>query len=122
GMSVIERGFIGSHADIGGGNAEGDLSDISLVWMVEKARAAGLPMKDLPEAYRRVDAPFLHDRNFDLAGDRQVIARDPQGKILSSLPQRQARIAGMRWSGTQPFLAVAPWRQKDADGKVSIVG
>jgi hypothetical protein len=122
GVAVIERGFIGSHADIGGSNAEGDLSDISLVWMFEKARATGLPLGVLPAVYRRVEAPFLHDRNFDLVGDRQVIDRDSTGKIVSSVPQRQARIAGMSWSATQPFLAVAPWRQKDADGKVSIVG
>ena len=34
--------FSGAHSDVGGGYPEVDLSDITLDWMVEKARGAGL--------------------------------------------------------------------------------
>ena len=34
----IERGFVGAHSDIGGGYAEGDLSDVALIWMIDMAK------------------------------------------------------------------------------------
>lgn len=34
--------FTGSHSDVGGGNRQHGLSDIALLWMLEKARGAGL--------------------------------------------------------------------------------
>ncbi|WP_316365449.1 phospholipase effector Tle1 domain-containing protein [Candidatus Thiodiazotropha sp. CDECU1] len=40
----IERGFIGAHSDIGGGYAEGDLSDVAFMWMVQQAESAGVEM------------------------------------------------------------------------------
>ncbi|MCZ7560260.1 MAG: DUF2235 domain-containing protein [Burkholderiaceae bacterium] len=38
---VVERGFVGDHSDVGGGNAEGDLSDVSLARMTQMARSMG---------------------------------------------------------------------------------
>ena len=38
--------FRGVHSDIGGGNGNTDLSDITLKWMMSKAKAAGLPTED----------------------------------------------------------------------------
>lgn len=122
GSAVIERGFVGSHADVGGGNAEGDLSDISLAWMTRMAAQAGVSMKALPVGWQRVDAPILHDRNYDAAGDRRVDVRDASGRIVSRTTQRAAPIAGMDWSASQPFLIVPPSRERDAYGKLSIVG
>jgi uncharacterized protein (DUF2235 family) len=37
-----QRWFAGHHADIGGGNPQAGLSDITLGWMLSKAKAAGL--------------------------------------------------------------------------------
>src|SRR5690606_12021163 len=54
GSAVIERGFVGSHADVGGGNAEGDLSDISLAWMARMAAQAGLALRPMPNQWLRV--------------------------------------------------------------------
>ncbi|TXL64635.1 RHS repeat-associated core domain-containing protein [Zeimonas arvi] len=122
GSAVIERGFVGSHADVGGGNAEGDLSDISLAWMTRMAAQAGVSMKALPADWQRVDAPILHDRNYDAAGDRRVDVRDASGRIVSRTTQRAAPIPGMDWSASQPFLIVPPSRERDAYGKLSIVG
>lgn len=65
----IERSFVGAHADIGGGYncasaecdaARGDLSDITLQWMVQQAQAAGVKMKALPDELRTVSQPVLH--------------------------------------------------------------
>ena len=43
---AYEVWFRGVHSDIGGGNGNTGLSDIALRWMLEKARAAGLPIAD----------------------------------------------------------------------------
>lgn len=43
---ACEVWFRGVHSDIGGGNGNTDLSDITLKWMMAKARAAGLPIDD----------------------------------------------------------------------------
>ena len=36
--------FRGVHGDVGGGNTNRGLNDITLKWMMSKARAAGLPI------------------------------------------------------------------------------
>ncbi|MCM5571394.1 DUF2235 domain-containing protein [Burkholderiaceae bacterium FT117] len=122
GAAVIERGFIGSHADVGGGNAEGDLSDVSLAWMAQMAARSGVALKPLPERYLSVESPVLHDRNYDRAGDRRVATRDATGAVVAGGAQRAAPIAGMDWSGSRPFLIVSPRRERDAYGRLSIVG
>jgi uncharacterized protein (DUF2235 family) len=44
---VVEQvWFAGVHADVGGGNPESGLSDISLQWMLKKASACGLILDD----------------------------------------------------------------------------
>ena len=60
----IEQGFIGAHSDIGGGYAEGDLSDVAFMWMVQQATAAGVKMNDgiiLERDWDEVNTPVLHD-------------------------------------------------------------
>ena len=55
----IERAFVGAHADIGGGyngiasGDGGDLSDVALNWMVQRADAAGVQMRSLPASCAR---------------------------------------------------------------------
>ena len=55
GQSVEQRWFIGAHADVGGGYASRDLSDITLSWMQAKARAAGLAID--PAGIPAITAP-----------------------------------------------------------------
>jgi hypothetical protein len=60
----IERGFIGAHADIGGGYGDDDgLSTVALHWMVAQAQIAGVAM-DL-EQLRPVgmSTPLIHDQS-----------------------------------------------------------
>ncbi len=42
GQDVEQRWFLGSHGNVGGGDADRRLSDLGLVWMQRKAIAAGL--------------------------------------------------------------------------------
>ncbi|MCW8197062.1 hypothetical protein D8B23_01150, partial [Verminephrobacter aporrectodeae subsp. tuberculatae] len=57
----IERGFIGSHADIGGGYKDDSLSSVALAWMVEQARSAGVEMTKEP--IKVSPNPVLHDKS-----------------------------------------------------------
>ncbi len=60
----IERGFIGAHADIGGGYGDDDgLSTVALHWMVAQAQIAGVAM-DLAQL-RPIDMgnPLIHDQS-----------------------------------------------------------
>ena len=47
GDQVVEQvWFAGSHSDVGGGNADTGLSDLTLGWMVERAHSSGLDFVD----------------------------------------------------------------------------
>jgi RHS repeat-associated protein len=74
GQIRIERGFIGAHADIGGGypDDEQGLSLVALNWMVKEARRAGLTIKTIdPIPDHDV---VLHDQsNAIQAGDPQNV-------------------------------------------------
>jgi hypothetical protein len=119
---VVERGFIGDHADVGGGNAEGDLSDVSLVWMTAMARSTGLPMRELHPRDRHVSDPRLHDRNYAGLGDRTVLRRDASGRVLERSAQRRTSVPGLSWRDSAAFLVPRPRRGIDAKGQPSIVG
>jgi uncharacterized protein (DUF2235 family) len=43
--------FSGDHSDVGGGHTTSELADITLLWMVDRARSCGLAFRD--DAYRR---------------------------------------------------------------------
>jgi RHS repeat-associated protein len=108
----IERGFLGSHSDIGGSFPDGDLSKIALVWMVDQAVAAGVAMKPLSISETAiVPDPVLHDKSSNLlnAGpgpgseDRDVRSLD--GTIQK---QRKANTPGMTWADTTQFITYRP--------------
>ena len=47
GQTRIEMGFLGAHADIGGGlGTNNELSRVALSWMIEQAKDAGVKMLD----------------------------------------------------------------------------
>jgi RHS repeat-associated protein len=59
----LERGFIGAHADIGGGYGDNNgLSTVALSWMVAQAQLAGVSMNS---ADIRIDMnnPVIHDQS-----------------------------------------------------------
>ncbi|HRP26498.1 MAG TPA: DUF2235 domain-containing protein, partial [Promineifilum sp.] len=128
GPNTIEIGFIGAHADIGGGYLEqdgGDLSDVALNWMWDRMVAAGVPMNPLDDAQRRISAPTLHDETLTglwsipgfggLTSDREVRYPDRM------LAQRAAEPAhGMTWSLSQSFITYHP-RDEPQDPYAAIV-
>ena len=80
--------FAGSHADVGGGYRETELSDITLLWMAERARAtAGL----------RVDTEEL----------KRITRPDPLG------PQHGVASGGIfKWSGRLPYIRLIKQKLK----------
>lgn len=59
----IELGFIGAHADIGGGyRDDNSLSRVALSWMVAQARAAGVTMISPPQIDESRNSA-LHDQS-----------------------------------------------------------
>jgi len=65
GQVRIERGFIGAHADIGGGYAEGEnqLSSVALSWMVGQAQLAGVNMDLSYLPAIPVTSAVIHDQS-----------------------------------------------------------
>ncbi|MEG1697829.1 MAG: DUF2235 domain-containing protein [Acinetobacter sp.] len=60
----IERGFMGAHSDVGGGYSDGDLSNVSLMWMIDQAKKAGIQFSDPlinKRQYNVVTDPIVHD-------------------------------------------------------------
>ena len=79
--------FRGVHSDIGGGNGNLGLNDISLKWMMSKAKDAGLPITDTdiakldpqPDARPNNDPLLLDIRNIGAADRRHYTATDLDG-------------------------------------------
>jgi RHS repeat-associated protein len=97
GQVRIERGFIGAHADIGGGYREGnDISLVALSWMVAQARAAGLTMSNPPEVVASGNASFHDQSNALRIGDPRtspVVTRELRDSEGMSYTQQERLIA-----------------------------
>src|SRR5690606_40483225 len=104
-----------------GGNAEGDLADVTLVWMIRMAQSLGVPVRDPAPEHAVVTDPRLHDRDYLGSGDRLVNRRDGAGR-LTRTPQRSAVVPGLDWKESLAFLVPFPQRQRDASGWPSLVG
>ncbi|MDE2088970.1 MAG: DUF2235 domain-containing protein, partial [Gammaproteobacteria bacterium] len=115
----IERGFIGAHSDIGGGYAEGDLSDVTLNWIYQQAQLAGIKLvPQIPDQYAVVSNPIWHDSNtkfmgsgFDDEGDRRFNYQD--GTWYN---QKVAPVPGLNYISSLPFLRPYASPQPDAYG------
>ncbi|MES2319827.1 MAG: DUF2235 domain-containing protein [Pseudomonadota bacterium] len=75
--SRIEKGFIGAHSDIGGGYKTGDLSDVTLMWMIGQAEGQGIKFnkKTITEnGWDIVTNPIIHDpaHNFMDSGNPEA--------------------------------------------------
>lgn len=60
--NTVQKWFKGVHADIGGGFAAHGLSDITLLWMTDQARQAGVSL-DLNKAVAATGWPIAPDPN-----------------------------------------------------------
>jgi RHS repeat-associated protein len=111
----IERGFLGSHSDIGGGFPDQDLAKVALVWMVDQAKAAGVKMDDRPSLHTIIANPVLHDKSANLlfgAADGGPTAssedRDVRYADGTVVKQRKATTGLMTYADTAPFITYKP--------------
>jgi RHS repeat-associated protein len=108
GKTRIEKGFLGSHADIGGSFAESDLSKIALVWMVGQATAAGVSMDESKLDRTIIANPVLHDKSSNLLSGSGPTATSEDRVIRfsdgSSSKQQGAVINGMSYEDTVKYI------------------
>ncbi len=113
----IEKGFIGSHSDIGGSYGTGDLSDVALMWMLDQAKQQGIVVdeKEIKDnGWDVVTNPILHDpssNRFD-GGDvnitRNVIYGNGDKSKLTSILQTAASFDGKRTADTHGMIDYFP--------------
>ncbi|QNA99635.1 RHS repeat-associated core domain-containing protein [Massilia sp. Se16.2.3] len=107
----IERGFLGAHADIGGGFGAGEnqLAQVAMEWMVKQAATAGVKVDDAPRTV--IATTVLHDKSNNqntpdgvpTQEDREVRYRDG-----TRTTQRQMDGVGMKFSDTGQFISYRP--------------
>ncbi|MHA3022724.1 DUF2235 domain-containing protein [Mycobacterium sp. BMJ-28] len=142
---VVEQvWFSGVHCDIGGGNPESKLSDISLLWMADRARGCGLRYRD--DAFSDCPPPGAAQLSAeqaraalicvapDLTGTfddsrkglyqwiapfRRKIgdARDGHESVASSAVSRQCRVAGYAPDGLLQYLQRSDHRVTEVRGE-----
>jgi len=133
GGHVIEAPFVGAHADIGGGylteagtppGEQGDLSNVALHWMRWQARAAGVPLAELPEIGRTVTHPVLHDERSPTAryvqnGDRAVF--DANSDRMLNYQHDHPRYGAAARRDTDAFITRLPgWMTADTSAVARI--
>lgn len=145
----IEKGFIGAHADIGGGFAEDqkELAQVAMAWMYEQAKIANVKM--LETNFAIAPNPVIHDKSdairfgsprngSTLQNDGQwnetysittnpivgTGAEDREVRYLdgSKTKQRQMTGAGMTFEDTEQFITYDPQRSRkdNVTGKVDM--
>jgi RHS repeat-associated protein len=104
----VERGFLGSHSDIGGGFEQGGLSRVTLVWMIDQARAAGVQMAQDASLLNVSRNPALHDKSDSLMTGGQPTAQleDRQVRFADGTTTTQRAMTGttMTYTDTQRFV------------------
>jgi len=113
GATRMERGFLGSHSDIGGSFPDGDLAKVALVWMVDQATAAGVNMD---EPNRTIIAnPVIHDKSSNLLAGASTGGptawsedRDVRYADGSVVKQRGTTDQVMTYADTVPFITYDP--------------
>lgn len=70
--------FVGVHCDVGGGYQEHELSDIPLLWMVERAHECGLSFE--PKAFIQTSSAALTPGNDGILCSLTTVEPDPLGQ------------------------------------------
>lgn len=126
----IQLGFIGSHSDIGGSFGTGDLSNVALNWITEKAKESGLAMRSWEEAGDRkwgtVTEPVLHDKSTTPPGgipeDSLFCLKKNNEKKGDCIYRRVAEIEGLTHAESQKFIKYRDRPGFDRDGVSAITG
>jgi uncharacterized protein (DUF2235 family) len=106
--------FSGDHCDVGGGHARSELADITLLWMVERARSCGLVFRD--DAYRRPadGGPDAYDgRTFPVDPDPLGVLHESR-RWLFRLLRPHARRIGAEDASSESVASSAVQRRADA--------
>lgn len=120
----IEKGFIGSHSDIGGSFPERDLSKVAMVWMRDQAVKAGITMQE-PE--RTIIAnPVLHDKSANIYAQGGP-APGPYGpdrliRWRSSPEERQRKtfVDGVGYDDTTPYITYSTNPTNNISGTIKM--
>ncbi len=128
GARGVQRGFIGSHADIGGSYGSGDLSDVALNWMVMNARSSGITMHEWGQNGTRRDwgivtNPLLHDKSNGTENSPFCLRANNEIWANNCTSRRQAQFGGLTQAGSQQFISYTHDNPRmDADGSSRIAG
>ena len=108
----LEKAFIGSHSDIGGGFGTGDLSDVALMWMVEQAKGQGIAIDNTKlndNGWSTITNPILHDRSGNrFNGENITFTRRVGYENGEEVSQTDAVFDGKRTSDTNDFINFFP--------------
>ncbi|AYM76876.1 hypothetical protein D9M09_14510 [Janthinobacterium agaricidamnosum] len=108
----LEKAFIGSHSDIGGGFGTGDLSDVALMWMVEQAKGQGIAISEKKlekNGWDIITNPILHDRSGNrFNSDDITVTRYVGYENGKEVSQTDAVFDGKRTSDTNDFINFFP--------------
>ena len=123
----VQRGFIGSHADIGGSYGTGDLSDVALNWIYEQAKTSGVKMLNWGQGqtdieWARVTNPVLHDKSNGTEDRNRCLRANNEVWASNCQKQKVANVGGMNWAQTAMFRYSYLTPQLDADGVSKITG
>jgi len=123
-----QRGFIGSHADIGGGYGTGDLSDVALNWIVDQARASGVVMRSWDDFSRPewgvVTDPVVHDKSIGEENSEFCLRANSEFWANQCSSRRTAEPGGLSATLLEAQNFIIPWSTPgmDADGDSRIIG
>jgi RHS repeat-associated protein len=110
----VEKGFIGAHADIGGGYADGQLSIVALNWMIQQARDAKVEMRPMFAMPTR--NPTIHDKsNAIQAGNPNKRFSLRTGRSISTYSAEDRAVRGAGSGSTQRTMGFAGGGMTNAD-------
>ena len=135
-LNSVEAPFVGAHADIGGGIVidengrsltRGDLSDVSLNWMLWQARAARVQFSDSPDD-ALISTPILHDARSSTMrtvqnGDRRIENADGTKRL--NYQDHDIRLGRVTREQVESFIERLPdWRRRTGHevGQVDMEG
>ncbi|OYW39248.1 MAG: hypothetical protein B7Z35_04745 [Hydrogenophilales bacterium 12-61-10] len=123
----VQRGFIGSHADIGGSYGTGDISDVALNWIYDQAKSSGVKMLNWGQGqtdieWARVTNPVLHDKSNGTEDRDRCLRANNEVWANHCQKQKVATPGGMNWAQSAMFRYSYLNPQLDADGVSKITG
>ncbi len=110
---VEQRWFVGAHADVGGGYANGVLAQIPLRWLMQKAQAHGLAFKQTVVIDGDENRAGIHDSFTEMAGGFYRVCRlfQPFFRAIGAAPEVIADTTTTTINETIDGSVFERWRQ-----------